>query len=53
MSLYEPTNVTEALHDKNWMLAMQEELNQFLRHDVWYLVPRPTHTNVIGKKMDF
>ncbi|CAL9020668.1 unnamed protein product, partial [Prunus brigantina] len=32
---------------------MQEELNQFTRNDVWYLVLRPTNTNVIGTKWIF
>ncbi|CAL9028710.1 unnamed protein product [Prunus brigantina] len=30
-----------------------EELNQFVRNDVWYLVPRPVNTNVIGTKWIF
>ncbi|RDD63978.1 hypothetical protein DU478_22630, partial [Thalassococcus profundi] len=32
---------------------MQEELNQFVRNDVWYLVPRPKDKNVIGTKWIF
>ncbi|MDD0148727.1 reverse transcriptase domain-containing protein, partial [Shigella flexneri] len=32
---------------------MQEELNQFTRNDVWYLVPRPRNCNVIGTKWIF
>ncbi|CAL8163300.1 unnamed protein product [Prunus armeniaca] len=32
---------------------MQEELNQFNRNDVWYLVPRPKDSNVIGIKWIF
>ncbi|CAL8169309.1 unnamed protein product [Prunus armeniaca] len=32
---------------------MQGELNQFVRNDVWYLVPRPVHTNLIGTKWIF
>ncbi|GMH05097.1 hypothetical protein Nepgr_006937 [Nepenthes gracilis] len=32
---------------------MHEELNQFVRNDVWTLVPRPTHTNIIGTKWIF
>ena len=32
---------------------MQEELEQFERNDVWMLVPRPSHTNVIGTKWIF
>ena len=29
---------------------MQEELNQFIRNDVWELVPRPTHQSIIKTK---
>ncbi|PRQ45292.1 putative RNA-directed DNA polymerase [Rosa chinensis] len=32
---------------------MQEELNQFARNDVWYLVPRLGNCNVIGTKWIF
>jgi hypothetical protein len=37
----EPFRVEEALQDPNWVLAMQEELNNFKRNEVWSLVPRP------------
>ncbi|CAL8162045.1 unnamed protein product [Prunus armeniaca] len=53
VSKEEPRNVKEALHHGEWFLAMQEELNQFVRNDVSYLVPRPVHTNVIGTKWIF
>jgi len=33
----EPATVDEALSDDGWILAMQEELNQFRRNDVWDL----------------
>lgn len=46
-------NVKEAVVDNKWILAMQDELNQFTRNDVWYLVLRPTNTNVIGTKWIF
>ena len=32
---------------KNWMIAMQEELNQFERSEVWELVPMPSNQSVI------
>lgn len=32
---------------------MQEELNQFMRNDVWYLTERPSDKNVIGTKWIF
>ena len=46
----EPKNVKEALTDEFWIVAMQKELNQFKRSEVWDLVPRPEGMNVIGTK---
>ncbi|GJZ84856.1 hypothetical protein Tco_0650195 [Tanacetum coccineum] len=34
ISTIEPKNVNEALKDKSWIIAMQEELNQFIANDV-------------------
>ena len=53
MSKIEPKNVKEALTDTFWIEAMQEELNQFKRSEVWDLVPRPEGVNVIGTKWIF
>ena len=50
VSKIEPRNVKEALTDEFWIEAMQEELNQFKRSEVWDLVPRPEGMNVIGTK---
>ncbi|GJU77167.1 retrovirus-related pol polyprotein from transposon TNT 1-94 [Tanacetum coccineum] len=38
ISTIEPKNVNEALTDDSWIVAMQEELNQFIANDVWELV---------------
>ncbi|GKA30247.1 retrovirus-related pol polyprotein from transposon TNT 1-94 [Tanacetum coccineum] len=35
ISTIEPKNVNEALGDESWIVAMQEELNQFIANDVW------------------
>ena len=43
-------NSKEAATDDYWIIAMQEELNQFERNDVWDLVPRPDNQSVIGTK---
>ena len=43
LSQIELKNFHEVEFDKNWLLAMQEELNQFKRSKVWTLVPRPTN----------
>jgi len=49
----ESTTVDEALSDDGWIIAMQEELNQFQRNDVWDLVPNPQQKNIIGTKWVF
>ena len=51
--MIEPTKVDEALIDDGWILALQDELNQFKRNDVWDLVPKPEHKNIIGTKWVF
>ncbi|XP_040363426.1 uncharacterized protein LOC121049643 [Rosa chinensis] len=53
VSIVEQKNIKAALLDDNWISAMQDELNQFTRNDVWYLVPRPSKCNVIGTKWIF
>jgi vacuolar-type H+-ATPase catalytic subunit A/Vma1 len=53
LSVIEPAAVDETLSDDGWILAMQEELNQFQRNDVWDLVPKPEHKNIIGTKWVF
>ncbi|GJW52345.1 retrovirus-related pol polyprotein from transposon TNT 1-94 [Tanacetum coccineum] len=49
----EPKNVNEELGDESWVIAMQEELNQFVANDVWDLVPLPMSQTVIGTKWVF
>ncbi|GJY11102.1 retrovirus-related pol polyprotein from transposon TNT 1-94 [Tanacetum coccineum] len=46
-------NVNEALRDESWIVAMQEELNQFIANDVWELVPQPRNITIIGTKWVF
>jgi hypothetical protein len=52
VSSIEPYRVKDALRDSDWLLAMQEELNNFTRNEVWHLVPRPNQ-NVVGTKWVF
>jgi hypothetical protein len=49
----EPKKVDEALQDESWVSAMQDELHQFTKHDVWTLVPRPANHNINGTKWIF
>ncbi|GKC03253.1 retrovirus-related pol polyprotein from transposon TNT 1-94 [Tanacetum coccineum] len=53
ISTIEPKNVNEALTDGSWIIAMQEELNQFIANDVWELVPQPRNMTIIGTKWVF
>ena len=46
-------HIIDALKDINWILAIQEELNQFLQKDVWCLIPISNNMNVIGTKWAF
>jgi hypothetical protein len=53
VSFHEPKRVDEALNDPDWVISMQEELNNFTRNEVWELVERPKNHNVIGTKWVF
>ena len=53
LSEMEPKKVEEALQDPDWVIAMQEELNQFERQKVWKLVPRPKDKSVIPVRWVF
>ena len=37
----ESKNIKKAECDPKWIIAVQEELNQFERNNVWTLVQRP------------
>ena len=53
VSQVEPKSIEEALKDEKWVDAMHEELNQFTRNDVWFLVPKTDEMNIIGSKWVF
>nr|GEU29745.1 retrovirus-related Pol polyprotein from transposon TNT 1-94 [Tanacetum cinerariifolium] len=48
ISTIEPKNVNEALTNGSWIIAMQEELNQFVANDFWKLVPQPKNMTIMG-----
>jgi hypothetical protein len=52
VSSLDPFKVEDALRDPDWVVAMQEELNNFKRNEVWSLVERPKQ-NVVGTKWVF
>ncbi|KAJ9539324.1 hypothetical protein OSB04_032057 [Centaurea solstitialis] len=49
----EPKEIDDALRDPAWVSAMQEELAEFIRNNVWLLVPRPRKHTIIGSKWIF
>ncbi|GKD52126.1 retrovirus-related pol polyprotein from transposon TNT 1-94 [Tanacetum coccineum] len=51
ISTIKPKNVNEALGDgmKVGLIAMQDELNQFVSNDVWELVSQPRNMTIKGK----
>ena len=53
VSQIERKNVNDALNDSNWIVVMQDELNQFTRNHVWVLVPKANDMNIIGTKWVF
>nr|GEZ23409.1 retrovirus-related Pol polyprotein from transposon TNT 1-94 [Tanacetum cinerariifolium] len=53
VSIVEPKNYKDALTQACWIEAMQEELNEFKRLEVWELVPRPDKAMVITLKWTY
>ncbi|GJS07138.1 retrovirus-related pol polyprotein from transposon TNT 1-94 [Tanacetum coccineum] len=53
ISTIEPKNVNKALGEESWIVAMQEELNQFVANNVWELVPQPKNMTIILTKWVF
>jgi hypothetical protein len=49
VSSMKPFKIEDALCDPDWVVVMQEELNNFKRNQVWSLVERPKQ-NVVGTK---
>ncbi|KAH9779804.1 Integrase catalytic domain-containing protein [Citrus sinensis] len=47
ISQIEPKSFADTENDESWIMAMQEELNQFERNNVWELVPNPEHQSII------
>ncbi|GJY90000.1 retrovirus-related pol polyprotein from transposon TNT 1-94 [Tanacetum coccineum] len=50
---FEPKNFKEALLESSWIDAMQEEIYEFERLQVWELVPRPDSVMIINLKWIF
>ena len=53
VSQIEPKSIGDALKDENRVSAMHDELNQFTKNDVWFLVPKTDCMNIIGTKWVF
>ncbi|KAI3703962.1 hypothetical protein L1987_74161 [Smallanthus sonchifolius] len=53
ISQVEPKNIKSALLENSWVEAMQEELQQFSKLNVWNLVDLPTNKVPIGTRWVF
>jgi hypothetical protein len=53
ISMMEPKNFNEANKDDNWVKAMNEELDQIEKKNMWEMVQRPKGKRVIGSKWIF
>ena len=53
LSTLEPKNNEEALKHSEWVVNMQDELNEFERNKVWHLERKPKHKKVIVLKWVF
>ncbi|KAL4573803.1 hypothetical protein LXL04_020621 [Taraxacum kok-saghyz] len=45
-----PNDEAEAMQHAEWIQAMQDELLEFKRHNIWTLVPRPNGKTIIGTR---
>jgi hypothetical protein len=52
ISSLESFKVKDALRDPDWLVAIQEELNNFKRNKLWSLVKRP-NVKIVGTKWAF
>jgi hypothetical protein len=52
VSSIEPYRIEDALSGPDWVVAIEEELNNFTRNEVWHLIPHPNQ-NVVGTKWVF
>ena len=48
ISQTEPKDIHEALKHESWINAMQEELEQIKKNQVWTLISRPVDQNIVG-----
>ena len=53
ISKFRPRMVKDALEDKYWINAMNEEMDKIEKTNTWTLVLRPKENNVIGTKWIF
>ncbi|XP_070034596.1 uncharacterized mitochondrial protein AtMg00820-like [Nicotiana tomentosiformis] len=53
ISQIEPKKVEKALKDSSRVQAMQDELTQFDKNQVWELLPKPANAAIVGTKRVF
>jgi len=53
ISKMEHKHIDEAMQDDNWVKAMEKELDQFRKNDVWKLFKLPKGKKAVGAKWVF
>ncbi|KAL7604701.1 hypothetical protein Lser_V15G20152 [Lactuca serriola] len=53
ISKNEPKTVKIVLDHSDWVQAMQDDLNEFERNKLWWLIPTPKNASVVGLKWVF
>ena len=53
LSQLEPKDIGNSLLDEFWIMAIHDELNNFHRINVWFLVPKLNDHSIIGTKLVF
>jgi hypothetical protein len=51
--MLEPKNFNETNKDDHWVKAMNDELDQIEKNNMWEMVQRPKGKNIIGSKWIF
>ena len=53
VAIIEPVGFQEAMQDKKWFSALEEELSMIEKNHTWQLVQKPSDRKVIGVKRVF
>lgn len=50
IAVHEPGSFEQAAQEKEWQLAMKEEIRMIEKNQTWELVEKPAHKDIVGVK---